>query len=93
LRGGYDAQLLTLDADETYGTDADLLVDALAAVVRWMAVGWGNAFISFINEGTATPVRRSREARPKGRRRRFRRSIPLRLSGFMDPLTIRHTQG
>jgi hypothetical protein len=47
LCGRYDAQLLTLGADEPYGTDTDLLVYALATVVRWMAVGWGNALFSF----------------------------------------------
>jgi hypothetical protein len=47
LRGWHDAQLLTLGTDEPDGTDTDLLVDTLATIVRWMAVGWGNAFFSF----------------------------------------------
>jgi len=47
LRGRHNSQLLTLGADEPDGTYANLFVDALATIVRWMAVGWGNASISF----------------------------------------------
>jgi hypothetical protein len=38
LGGGHYAELLTLDADEPNGTDADLLVDARPAVRRWQTI-------------------------------------------------------
>jgi hypothetical protein len=42
--------LLAVDADESNWADADLLVDSLATIVCVLrvAVGWGNAFDSFV---------------------------------------------
>src|SRR5262249_54784624 len=55
LRSRHNAQLLTLRTDESNGTDPNLFVDTLATIVRWMAVGWGNASISFNNEPGMLP--------------------------------------
>jgi hypothetical protein len=56
LRGRHNSQLLTLRADEPDGTNANLFVDTLATIVRWMAVGWGNASISFNYELGLLPL-------------------------------------
>jgi hypothetical protein len=46
--------LFAVDADQANGTDADLLVDPLATVVRRVSVGRTNTSISFIS-GNASP--------------------------------------
>jgi urea carboxylase system permease len=69
LRGRHNTQLLALSADEPNWTNANLLVDTLATVVRWMTVGWGNAFISF----------------SKNRAERFSPSSGINLSSLTPP--------
>src|SRR5262249_5600760 len=61
LRRRHHAQLLALGTNEPDGTYSDLLVNSLSAIVLMlrMAVGWGNAFISFYFWGTALPARQS----------------------------------
>jgi len=70
LRRGHDAELFTVDPDQTNRTDADLLVDPRSTVVLRllrMTIEGGNTCISF----------------PKPERQSVRRRL---LDGSLDPL-------